>query len=61
MLEEKKVREECLYCHGQIKLGNLCHACGDTKLTESLRPDPSPRSTLMFHPGLMFEPKIAGV
>lgn len=61
MLEEKKVREECLYCHGQIKLGNSCPVCGDTKLAESLRPDPSPRPTLMFHPGPRFEPQIAGV
>ena len=62
MLKEKKVQEECLYCHGQIKLGNPCPFCGDVKLAESLRPDPSPRPTSMFHhPGPMFEPKIAGV
>jgi methionyl-tRNA synthetase len=61
MLEEKEVREECLYCHGQIKLGNPCPVCGDTKLAESLRADLSPRPTLMFHPGPMFEPNIAGV
>ena len=59
MLEEKKVLEECMYCHGQIKLGNPCPACGDARLAESLRPDPSPRPTLMSGP--IFEPKIAGV
>ena len=30
MLEEKKVQEECLYCHGQMKL-DPCPVCGDTK------------------------------
>jgi hypothetical protein len=61
MSEKKGVLEECLYCHGQLKPGTLCHACGDTMLAESLRPNPSPRPTLMFPPGPMFEPKIAGV
>ena len=62
MLKGMKVREECLYCHGQIKLGNRCPVCGDVKLAESLRPPPSPRSIPMFHhPGARFEPKIAGV
>ena len=62
MLEEKEVQEECLYCHGQIKPGNPCLFCGDVRLAESLRSDPSPRPTSMFHqPGPNFEPKIAGV
>jgi methionyl-tRNA synthetase len=61
MLEEKQVQEECLYCHGQMRLGNSCPVCGDTKPAESLRADPSTRPTLLFHPGPRFEPKIAGV
>lgn len=61
MLEEKKVIEECLYCHGQIKLGNKCAVCGDTKLAESLRPDPPPRPTPTLHPGFIDQLKIAGV
>jgi hypothetical protein len=61
MLEEKKVQEECLYCHGQIELRKSCPVCGDTKLAESLRPGPSTPPTFMFHPGPGFEPKIAGV
>lgn len=59
MLEEKKVREECLYCHGQLKPGDSCPACGDTRLAESLRRNLSPRPTLISGP--MFDPKIAGV
>jgi hypothetical protein len=59
MLGEKEVREECLYCHGPLKPGNSCPACGDTRLAESLRPNPSPLQTLISGP--MFEPKIAGV
>ena len=62
MMEEKTVREECLYCHGQIKLGKPCPACGDTRLAESLRPDPSLRPTSMFHyPGPKLDPQVAGV
>jgi hypothetical protein len=61
MLEEKKVQEECLYCHGQMKLGNSCPVCGDTKPAESLRPDPSMRPTLMFPLGPIFDQWIAGV
>ena len=61
MLEEKKVQEECLYCHGQMKLGNSCPVCGDTKPAESLRPDPSMRPTPMFPLGPIFDQWIAGV
>ena len=61
MSEERKVREECLYCHGQMKLGNSCPVCGDIKAAESLRPDKSPFPTLLFPPGPVFEPRIAGV
>jgi hypothetical protein len=61
MLKEEKVQEECLYCHGQIELRNSCPICGDMKLSESLRPDPLMRPTLMFQPGPNFEPRIAGV
>jgi hypothetical protein len=61
MLEEEVVREECLYCHGQIKSQNSCPFCGDARLSESLGPVPSPQPDLMFHPGPIFEPKIAGV
>ena len=61
MLEEKEVQEECLYCHGQIKLGNSCPVCGDTKPAESLKPDPSTRSPQFFPPEPIFGPWIAGV
>ena len=61
MLEEKEVKEECLYCHGQTKLGNPCPVCGDLKLAESLRLDKSALPTLLFPPGPIFEPKIVGV
>ena len=61
MLAEKKVQEECLYCHGKMELRNSCPMCGDTKWADSLRPDPSTRPTVMFHPVTGFEPKIAGV
>jgi hypothetical protein len=62
MMETNEIREECLYCHGQINPGKPCLFCGDVKLAESLRPDPSPRSTSMFHQHkASFEPKIAGV
>jgi hypothetical protein len=62
MMEEKEIREECLYCHGQINLGKPCLFCGDVKLAESRRSDPLPRPTSVFQqykPN--FEPKIAGV
>ena len=61
MSQERKVREECLYCHGQMKLGNPCPVCGDLKLAESLRSDKSALPTLLFPPGPIFEPTIAGV
>ena len=61
MLEEKKAQEECLYCHGQVELGNPCPVCGDTKMAESMRPDTSPLPTPMVSPGPKFEPQIAGV
>ena len=61
MLEEKEVREECLYCHGQIKPRNSCPFCGDERLAEFLRSDRSTQPTLMLPPGPIFEPKIAGV
>jgi hypothetical protein len=61
MLEEKKVQEECLYCHGQLELGNLCPFCGDAKLGESLKSDPSAQTILMFRPEPSFELQIAGV
>ena len=63
MLEEKEVREECLYCHGQIKPRDPCPFCGDDKacgvseaLIRQLRP------TSMFHyPGPILTRRIAGV
>ena len=62
MLEDKEVREECLYCHGQIKLDKPCLFCGDVKLAESMRVDSSPQPTSTFHyPGPNFEPRVAGV
>ncbi len=61
MLAEKQVQEECLYCHGQMKLGNPCSICGDAKRAESLRPDPSAQPTPMFPPRSRFESQIAGV
>jgi hypothetical protein len=61
MLEEKKVREECLYCHGQIKTRDPCPYCGDAMLTEPQRSYPSTRPSIMFHHGPLFEPKVAGV
>lgn len=62
MLKKMEVREECLYCHGEIKPGNPCPFCGDVKLADSPRVDPSPRPTSLFHhPGLRFEPRIDGV
>jgi hypothetical protein len=62
MVKEMEVREECLYCHGYAKLGKPCPACGDVKLEDSSRPDPSPQPTSMsHHPISLFEPWIAGV
>jgi hypothetical protein len=61
---EKKieVQEECLYCHSQTKPGKPCPACGDVKLADSPRRDPSLRPTSMpNHPIAIFEPWIAGV
>ena len=61
MLEEKEVKEECLYCHGQIKPRDPCPFCGDERLAESLRSDPSTNPTLMFPLGPIFDQWIAGV
>ena len=62
MLQKIEVREECLYCHGQEKLGEPCPFCGDVRLADPLRRDPSSRATSMFpHPKNVFEPWIAGV
>jgi len=61
MLEAKEVKEECLYCHGRTTPRNQCPFCGDASLAESLKFDPSTTPTLMFPPGPIFEPKIAGV
>ena len=55
MLEEKEVKEECLYCHGQISPSNPCPFCGDARLAESLKSDPSTRPTLMFPLGPIFD------
>jgi methionyl-tRNA synthetase len=58
MVEEKKVQEECLYCHGQLKPGNSCPACGDTKLAEPRRQMPP---MLKLYPQPPFDPGISGV
>jgi hypothetical protein len=61
MLEEKDVKEECLYCHGQIKSRHPCPFCGDERLAESLGSDPSTRPPQTFRPGPIFDKWIAGV